>query len=851
MIKYEEVKNTTTEEYFNNNQFSVDAFNKKYKIDDESYVQAIKRVCDFIASAEETKELQKYWSERWFDEIYNDWWHPAGSIMQGANSGRKISLANCTTISLGAINDGQEWDNLESIIRNTAYTVAKTAAYRQGLGVDFSAIRPKKSIIHNSANFSDGAIHWMKFIDSIGYYVGQKGRRPAMLFSLNIKHPDTPEFIEVKKDFTQIQNANISVQITDDFYDAVEKDLEWQLEFIIKGKKRGSKRKLDKYSKMTDDEKESHDIPEQKIIKIVKARKLLKLIAENMLKNAEPGIQNIDLARKYSNSDAVYDKKAEYDSRIISTNACSEQMLSRDALCVLSSINMGKFSTSYVDYEEELYKIAFSINRFLDNVNTMEIKDKTYATPLQKLSIENLRRTGAGITNLSAWLFKAGIEYGSEESLELIDKFIGTYNYHLYKSTIELGREKGSYKLFDSEKIYKSQFIKELTQRFPDIEFDAMRNVTLSSVAPTGTLSLMFRDMTMSSGIEPPFGLYYWKRTRISGNYEYYFIVPSIVRVLFETANIPLPMNSDTIKDNWEGKKGKEIAKIIEENKEKVGVKIKKDTEIFAKDKLKLMSIIMKHIDSSISVTYNLPQDSTVDDVYDFILESRKMGIKSVAAFPDKKMYGIVSSIPFKELAFNLIDEGIKLHPQNFSEEEKKELNLTEESLNYSTAPKRPNILDADIYSITAKGNKYVIAVGLLNDAPYEIFGGHMNGLNFRFNYREGKLEKVKRGIYKLEFEDIVIEDFSKQFTPVETTLFRLLSSNLRHGVPVKFLVEQLNKSNDDIFSLPTAISRVLKRYIVDGEQVSGTKCPSCGSESLYYRDGCVTCSNCEWSKCN
>ena len=199
--RYEDVKKQTTEEYFNGNQFAIDAFNKKYTAEDgESYVNALKRVCDYIASVEGTEELKKYWSERWFDEIYNDWWHPAGSIMQGAGTNRKISLANCTTISLGAMRDDEEWDNLESIFKNTAYTVAKCAAYRQGLGVDFSRLRPCGTKVLNSANQSTGAVHWMKHIDSIGYSVGQKGRIPAMLFSLSINHPDVEEFITVKGD---------------------------------------------------------------------------------------------------------------------------------------------------------------------------------------------------------------------------------------------------------------------------------------------------------------------------------------------------------------------------------------------------------------------------------------------------------------------------------------------------------------------------------------------------------------------------------------------------------------------------------------------------------------------------
>ena len=240
--KFEDVKKQTTAEYFKNNQFSIDAFYKKYAAsDDESYVLAIKRVCDYVASVEKTEELRKYWSERWFDEIYNDWWHPAGSIMQGAGSNRKISLSNCTHITLGGLRHEEEWDSLEAIFRNTAYTVAKCAAYRQGLGVDFSRLRPNGTRVLNSANQSTGAVHWMKFIDGIGYSVGQKGRVPAMLFSLNISHPDIEEFIEVKSDRTKIQNANISVQITDNFYKAVEEDKDWELFFEIPPVKVGDK----------------------------------------------------------------------------------------------------------------------------------------------------------------------------------------------------------------------------------------------------------------------------------------------------------------------------------------------------------------------------------------------------------------------------------------------------------------------------------------------------------------------------------------------------------------------------------------------------------------------------------
>ena len=861
MVKFEDVKNQKTEDYFNNNEFSIDAFKAKYAlVETETYVEALKRVCDFVASVEKTPELQKYWSERWFDEIYEDWWHPAGSIMQGAGSGRKISLANCTTVSLGLLQDNEEWDSLESIYKNAAYTVAKCAAYRQGLGIDFSRLRPKGSAILNSANISDGSIHWMHFIDSIGYHVGQKGRIPAMLFSLSIKHPDVEDFITVKSDRTKIQNANISVQITNSFYNAVENDDEWEMEFYIPKQKRGQKIYVDAHSTDIDCKKDDGgwyyiaktDKKEEKIVKKMKARKLLELIAKNMYENAEPGIQNIDIARKYSNSDAVYDENDSYDSRILSTNACSEQYLSRESLCVLSSINMGRFSTTVDEYTKELSIIGPSICRFLDNVNECELVYKTYATPHQRLAIEKLRRIGAGVTNIAGFLLKGNLEYGTKDGNEFAEKFFDCYNYNLYKASEALGEEKGNFGLFNREKFIEGAFIKRLMKQHTDLVFNYMRNATVSSFAPTGTLTLMFRDMLLSYGIEPAFGLYWWKRTRMAGKYDYYFTVPKIVRDLFEKAGMPIPMKSDVVKDTWDGKLGKPIADFIDANKYKLGIRFRNATEVPPLEKLDLMARAMKHVDSSISVTYMLPEKTNWKDVYEFILEAHKKEVKSIAAFPDKKMYGIVSFIPFKALAIKLKSENIAIHPQNFSPDEQAELNISSEFIKMATAPKRPAIVDSDIYSVSVKNEKFVICVGLLNGAPYEMFAGHMNGLNFKFQYKKGKIEKVSRGKYRLEIgEDISIDDFAQQFTPVEQILCRMVSTALRHGAPPKFIVEQLGKATDDVTSLSSAVARVLKKYINDGEEATGMECPQCHSNNtLIYHAGCVVCSNCTWSKC-
>ena len=1022
MTRYEQVKNMTTEEYFNGNQFSIDAFNKKYRLNDtETFIHALKRVCDYIASVEKTDELKEYWSDRWFSEIFEDWWKPGGSIWQGSGSGRKISLANCSTLSMGSLHDTEEWDSLEAIFKNAAYSMAKCAAYRQGLGIDCSRLRPKGSEILNSANISEGSIHWMKFFDNIGYLVGQKGRVCAFLLSLSIKHPDIEDFITVKSDRTKIQNANISVQISNDFYECVKKDEEWICEFIIPKQKAGQKIYVDVHSTDMDCKKDEKgwyyiakkDKKEERIVKKHNAKKLLELIAKNMYENAEPGIQNIDIARKYSNSDAIYDSNDTYDSRIISTNACcvvgetevlttygymkiediyrqvkdgkefsvmsfntqkrkfeikkilnawqtrndntvklnlakanvgfrgavhtdlgnrhmflecsldhpilvkydyhykyveaskfeskercvyynnneetgkifvlnkvfsdeikplfdievkdnhnfvvngglvvknSEQYLSRESLCVLGSINVGKFNSDENEYKKELDIIGESINRFLDNVNECELVYETYATPHQKLAIQKLRRTGSGITNIGGWLFKSNLEYGNEKSNDDVANFMDYYNYVLYKSSEKLGKEKGSFGLFNKEKFIKSTFVKNIMKKHPDLIFDHMRNCTCSTIPPVGTTTLMFREMLMSYGIEQSFGIYYYKRTRISGKYEYYFVVPRIVRDVFEKAGYTIPMKSDTIRDTWDGKYGKPISKFIDEHKNKIGIHFKNAPEISPFDKLDLMSKVMKYVDSSISVTYMLPEDTKWKDVYDFILTAYEKEVKSIAAFPDRKMYGIVSYIPFKELAMKLRDEGMDIHPQNFSESEQKELSMSNEFIKLATAPERPDVLDADIYSVTVKDNKYIIVIGILNGAPYEMFGGKMNGLGFKFQYKKGKIEKLARGKYKLEFDDIEVADFSEQFTSVEQILFRMVSGGLRYGMPIKFIVEQLNKATEDVTTLSAAAARVLKKYIKDGEKVSGLECPNCHqSDTLYYNEGCATCS-CGWSRCS
>jgi ribonucleoside-diphosphate reductase alpha chain len=199
-----------------------------------------------------------------------------------------------------------------------------------------------------------------------------------------------------------------------------------------------------------------------------------------------------------------------------------------------------------------------------------------------------------------------------------------------------------------------------------------------------------------------------------------------------------------------------------------------------------------------------------------------------------------------------LKEESVDMHHQNFGDEELKELNISRQKIDQlcKESPKRLPTLDADIYNVSVKGNKFIIVVGLQNNQPYEIFGGHLNGIGLKSNYKRGKIIKVKRGHYSLEFDDVCIENFSTQFTPTEQILFRMTSTGLRHGVPTQFLVDQLQKATEDITSMAAAAARCLKKYIPNGDIAIGKTCPSCGN-GLVYLEGCVSCPTCGYSKCS
>ena len=376
----------TVEEFFKNNKMKIDIFNSKYSKHGETVDECFRRISEEISNADFKDEQEKnYWINRWTDEFLNDIWRPGGSIISSTNNPtKKISTFNCTGYKIPE-------DTLESIFE-TRYNVAKSAAYRQGTGVDFSNIRPRGSAINNSAEISEGVISWMKSFDNIANEVGQLGRKPAMLFSLNIKHPDIIEFISCKDDLDSINNANISIQITDKFMKAVEEDDFWNMNFEL------------------DDGKS--------ITKSINARKLLNIIADHSHGAAEPGLLFIDTMKKRSMQES-------FGYNVETCNACSEKPLPSHGVCCLSSINMAKVpKLTDKNFKSFIQNITRSMVRFMDNVNEYEIKN-SFKSPLTKQyeTVKDLREIGLGITNLHQWLYDQGLGYDTDTGINAIEEF--------------------------------------------------------------------------------------------------------------------------------------------------------------------------------------------------------------------------------------------------------------------------------------------------------------------------------------------------------------------------------------------------------------------------------------------
>jgi ribonucleoside-diphosphate reductase alpha chain len=740
------------------------------------------------------------------EEIYEllknfDFIIPQGSPMYGiGNDHAVVSLSNCVVVD-------SPTDDVSSIM-NRGKDLANLFKRRCGVGVDISTLRPEGTLVSNSAGSTTGAWSFADFYSYICRMIGQNGRRGALMITMDIRHPDIEKFVTMKHDLAKVTGANVSVKINDEFMNAVENQQPFILQFPV------------------DSEEPTHTAE-------IDSVSLWNLIVNSATKTAEPGLMMWDTiinnlpAHEYS----------DVGFNTVTTNPCGEIPLSPYDSCRLISINLVNFvEDPYTDKAEfnfsKFESVVAKAMRLSDDLVELEI-EKLYKI-LEKVDTEdekilwtnlldacsNGRRTGLGTLGLGDTLCRLGIVYGSSESIEAVDKIYETLKRGSYEESINLAKERGPFTVFDWDKEKGNSFIQRLPADLKNsMEQHGRRNISILTNAPTGTCSIAAQT---SSGIEPIFRLSYTRRKKINQGEN--AVTADFVDELGDKWQ-EFNVYHHEIKNYWEIVGKCEIDELPE-------FFITSD-EIDWNGRIKVQAAIQNHVDHSISSTINLPKGTEPSVVGELYLNAWKSGLKGVTIYVDGSRSGVLVTKEDSSIAGDAIPN----------------------------AQKRPEIVECEIHRAAIKGEDWTILVGLVNDTPYEIFGGLSEYVEIPRKYTSGKIRKRPRKTMANKYDLMVgkngdeffIKDIVKVFdNPNHTSFTRTISLALRHKVPLQFLVEQLQKDKEaDMFSFSRVVARCLKKYIKDGTKVSnGIIENCCESSNIVYQEGCATCLSCGYAKC-
>jgi len=533
-----------------------------------------------------------------------------------------------------------------------------------------------------------------------------------------------------------------------------------------------------------------------KVYKTLKARKLYDLLAENAYIHNEPGIFNSDLVEKYNNGWWAF--------KMDRVNPCGELVMPPYSLCCLSAINLVHFIKNPFQDNAEFDFKSFDDTvrtgiRFLDNV--LDVTDY----PLDKIESfsKKWRRVGLGFTGLGNALSMLKMAYGSKESISMAGAIAKALRDSSYSASIELAEEKGSFPEYNSEKLSQANFIQSLPKDLQEkIRTKGLRNIQLNTVAPTGTISLSV-GQNCSSGIEPTFALQYDR-------------------------NIRTGVADQTKKERVYDYAWLKYCKLNPEaDPDKKPTFFRTAAEIDPYHSIDLQSEVQKYIDHSISKTLNLPRNTSFDSYKDLFLYAYKKGLKGFTTFnPEGSMKGVLE----------------------YNE------NTDSSRIIRKMGPQRPVELPGDLHRIKVQGKSYIIITGIYDGTLYEIFcvDEPEEGLPIGDNIKGYVVKEGKSfySFYDQNKEVRIIENFTSVYDSPDASLARFISMALRHGTPLQFVIDQLNKDSN-FLGFERSVARVLKGYIQNGEEViTGDKdCPECKA-SLVFRDGCVVCPDCGWSKC-
>ncbi|WP_337631436.1 adenosylcobalamin-dependent ribonucleoside-diphosphate reductase [Prevotella pectinovora] len=762
---------------------------------------------------------------------------PAGSPMTGIGNDHQVaSLSNCFVIGL----DGDA-DSYGAVMLMDEEQV-QLMKRRGGVGHDLSQLRPKGTPVNNSALTSTGVVPFMERFSNSTREVAQDGRRGALMLSISVKHPDSEAFIDAKMQEGKITGANVSVKLDDEF-----------MQCAIDGKEYTQKFPIDS------------DAPI--VTKKADAKKLWEKIVHNAWKSAEPGVLFWDTILRES----IPDCYADLGFRTVSTNPCGEIPLCPYDSCRLLSVNLYSYVVNpftpeaYFDFDLFKKHVALA-QRIMDDIVDMEMEkidkiiEKVKSDPQadvvketelhlwQKIKRKSAmgRRTGVGITAEGDMLAAMNLRYGTQEATDFSVEVHKTLALAAYRSSVVMAKERGAFEVYDSEREKNNPFINRIREADPELYADMLkygrRNIACLTIAPTGTTSLMTQT---TSGIEPVFMPVYKRRRKVnptdtdvhvdfvdeSGDSFEEFIVFHHKFLTWMKIN-----GYDTEKRYTQ----EELDQLVEKSPYYKATANDVDWLM----KVRMQGAIQKWVDHSISVTINLPNNVDEQLVNRLYVEAWRSGCKGCTVYRDGSRSGVMIAVEKKDK--KKAEEKHICEPPTVTEA-------------------RPKELECDVVRFQNNKEKWVAFVGLLDGYPYEIFTGLQDdeeGISLPKSVNKGKIIKKidengkKR--YDFQFENkrgykTTVEGLSEKFNPEYWNYAKLISGVLRYRMPIANvikLVGQLQMDSQSINTWKIGVERALKKYIVDGTEAKGQKCPVCGQETLVYQEGCLICKNCGSSRC-
>lgn len=774
---------------------------------------------------------------------------PAGSPMTGIGNDHQVaSLSNCFVIGL----DGDA-DSYGAIMRIDEEQV-QLMKRRGGVGHDLSHIRPKGSPVNNSALTSTGLVPFMERYSNSTREVAQDGRRGALMLSVSIKHPDSEAFIDAKMTEGKVTGANVSVKIDDEFMQAAIDDKPYVQQFPV-------------------------DSDEPSMKKEIAAKALWEKIVHNAWKSAEPGVLFWDTILRES----IPDYYADLGFRTVSTNPCGEIPLCPYDSCRLLSINLYSYvvnpftSDAYFDMEKFSKHVQIA-QRLMDDIVDLELEkidrilEKIKLDPQSKEVKETEghlwekikrksgqgRRTGVGITAEGDMLAAMGLRYGTKEATEFSVNIHKTLALNAYRSSVTMAQERGAFEVFDAKREANNPFLLRIKEADPqlyeDLQKYGRRNIACLTIAPTGTTSLMTQT---TSGIEPVFMPVYKRRRKVNpsdtdvhvdfvdevgDSFEEYIVYHKKFLEWMKVNGI------DTTKRYTQ----EEIDQLVEQSPYYKATA----NDVDWLEKVKMQGAIQKWVDHSISVTVNLPHDVDEALVNRLYVEAWKSGCKGCTIYRDGSRAGVMISVSKKDT---------KKEPAEQVKDNDMEERVTMPCQHPEVTEVRPKELECDVVRFQNNKEKWVAFVGLLDGYPYEIFTGLQDddeGIVLPKSVTKGKIIKQKQedgpSRYDFQFKNkrgykTTVEGLSEKFNPEYWNYAKLISGVLRYRMPIDHvinLVGSLQLKDESINTWKNGVERALKKYVDDGTEAKGRKCPVCGHETLIYQEGCLICKNCGASRC-